>query len=96
MGVFPNKQDFKGCVLRKKVRLNANMYSFNFFFSPLLKASLYLDQKLNLLTVENSVAGFDFLKETFFQSASSITRGGRRVLPEMPLVWKSSKTTTAN
>lgn len=89
MGVFPNKQHFKGCVLGRKVRLNANMYSFNniYFFSP-LKASLCLDQKLNLLTVENSVAGFDFFKETFFfffffQSASSITCGGRRLPAEM-------------
>lgn len=69
MGVFPHKQDFKGFVLSRKVRLNANMYSFNniylFFASSPLKASFCLDQKLNLLTMENSTAWFDFLKETF-------------------------------
>lgn len=69
MGVFPHKQDFKGFVLGRKVRLDANMYSFNniylFFASSALKASFCLDQKLNLLTMENSTAWFDFFKETF-------------------------------
>lgn len=48
MGVFPNKQDFKGRQLARKVRLSANMYSFsNIYFLPpaLFKASLLLGSK---------------------------------------------------
>lgn len=72
----------------------------SFFFS-LLKATLYLDQKLNLLTVENSVAGFDFLKETFFvfvfQSDNSISCGGLKCLEiEWNKLFQSKTTTTAN
>lgn len=72
----------------------------SFFFS-LLKATLYLDQKLNLLTVENSVAGFDFLKETFFvfvfQSDNSISCGGLKCLDiEWNKLFQSKTTTTAN
>lgn len=64
MGVFPNKQDFKGRERGRKVRLNANMYSFSNIYPPLRLASKHpssLDQKLNLLTVENSTAWFDLI-----------------------------------
>lgn len=44
MGVFPSKQDFKGHERGRKVRLNANMYSFSniYFFSPVSLQSISL------------------------------------------------------
>lgn len=85
MGVFPNKHNFKGCVLDRKVRLNANMYSFNFFFSA-LKAFLCLDQNLTFDRGELFCGVYLFL--IFYKSfysflflSESLLNRGRQSIP---------------
>lgn len=75
---------------KNKVRVNANTHSFSPicpFFASAFKESVCLDQKLNLVTAENSVTGFDFMRQLCVPSEGLQRAQMRRSLPMPHVYW---------